>query len=214
VRLERRADRPPSHLAQPALRGARRWRIATGMAVAAALAAAIYAGVIIRAQTIQHEQLAQLGGRVSALSAELAAAREATTALEGTLVDRAALESTLMAGDLELTRLQALAPAPGASAIVAVSPSARVAILHALAMPPTPRDKTYELWWITKERGPVAAGLFQAESGREVIARAELPPAGEHVLLCAVTLEPAGGVAKPGGAMYLKGAPDHPAKGS
>jgi hypothetical protein len=34
-----------------------------------------------------------------------------------------------------------------------------------------------------------------------------LPPAGEHVLLSAVTLEPAGGVSKPTGAMYLKGAP-------
>jgi anti-sigma-K factor RskA len=216
ARLESRADRPASRsAAQPALRGGvRRWQIATGMAVATALAVAIYAGVIIHAQGVQDEQLAQLGDRVSALGAQLAAAREATAALEGILVQRARLDSTLMAPDLELTRLQPLAPAPGASAIVAVSPSTGVAMLHALAMPPTPRDKTYELWWITKERGAVAAGLFAASAGREVIARAELPPTGQHVLLCAVTLEPAGGVAKPGGAMYLKGAAGHPEKGS
>ncbi len=63
------------------------------------------------------------------------------------------------------------------------------------------------MWWITKEHGPVAAGLFQAEDGRPVVAPVSLPPPGEHVLLSAVTLEPAGGVSKPTGAMYLKGAP-------
>ena len=76
-------------------------------------------------------------------------------------------------------------------------------------MPPTPAGKTYELWWITSETGPVAAGLFQAGAGREVIARADPPPAREHVTLCAVTLEPSGGVSKPTGAMYLKGEPAH-----
>ncbi len=39
-----------------------------------------------------------------------------------------------------------------------------------------------------------------------VIAAASPPPAGQRVMLAAVTLEPSGGVAKPTGAMYLKGA--------
>ena len=80
-------------------------------------------------------------------------------------------------------------------------------MFQAAGLPATPAGKTYELWWITKEHGPVAAGLFQAEDGHPVVAPVSLPPAGEHVLLSAVTLEPAGGVSKPTGAMYLKGAP-------
>jgi anti-sigma-K factor RskA len=78
--------------------------------------------------------------------------------------------------------------------------------LHANGLPATPAGKTYQLWWITREHGPVAAGLFRAEQGRAVIAPVAAPPAGEHVLLSAVTLEPAGGVSKPTGAMYLKSA--------
>jgi len=38
-----------------------------------------------------------------------------------------------------------------------------------------------------------------------VIAAAEPPPVGQHALLSAVTLEPAGGTSSPTGAMYLKG---------
>jgi anti-sigma-K factor RskA len=81
------------------------------------------------------------------------------------------------------------------------------AVFQAAGLPATPAGKTYELWWITREHGPVAAGLFQAEDGHPVVAPVALPPPGEHVLLSAVTLEPAGGVSKPTGAMYLKGAP-------
>jgi len=184
----------------------RRWQIATGVSTAAALAAAIYAGVIMRSNALQHDQLASLADRVSASRAELAAARNETAALRQVLVERAHLERTLMAPDLQITRLQPLDLAPSASAMVAVSRSAHSAILQANAMPTTPAGKTYELWWITKETGPVAAGLFEAGAGREVIARAEPPPAG-HVILAAVTLEPAGGVSKPTGAMYLKGEP-------
>ena len=162
----------------------------------------------MRSNAFQRDQLASLADRVSASRAELAAARDETAALKQVLVERAHLERTLMAPDLQITRLQPLDLAPGASAMVAVSRSAHSAVLQANAMPPTPAGKTYELWWITKETGPVAAGLFQAGAGREVIARAEPPPAG-HVILAAVTLEPAGGVSKPTGAMYLKGEPAH-----
>jgi hypothetical protein len=37
-----------------------------------------------------------------------------------------------------------------------------------------------------------------------VIAAAKPPPTGQHALLSAVTLEPAGGTNSPTGAMYLK----------
>jgi hypothetical protein len=148
-----------------------------------------------------------MDSRLDGLRAELTRAHDEVGALQQVLGTRIRLEKVLSAPDLRLTRLKPLAPAPGAGAIVAVSATNKAAVFQAIGLPATPAGKTYELWWITKEHGPVAAGLFQAEDGHPVVAPVSLPPAGEHVLLSAVTLEPAGGVNKPTGAMYLKGAP-------
>ena len=57
-------------------------------------------------------------------------------------------------------------------------------------------------------KGPVPAGTFVTGADSEVIAKVYAPPAGDRVMASAVTLEPAGGVSKPTGAMYLKGSPE------
>jgi hypothetical protein len=172
---------------------------------------AIYAGQLtdrMRSVAKEHQQqLAAMDSRLAHLNAELTRTRGEVGTLQRVLGERIRLEKVLSAPDLRLTRLEPLAPALGAGAVVAVSAANMAALFQATGLPATPAGKTYELWWITKEHGPVAAGLFQAENGHAVIARVSLPPAGAHVLLSAVTLEPAGGVSKPTGAMYLKGAP-------
>jgi anti-sigma-K factor RskA len=187
------------------------WRAATAVMAAGIIGFAIYASRIKdqmrRANEEHQQQLASLDSQVGGLRSELASARGQVNTLQRVLADRIRLENILMAPDLRLTRLGPLAPAPGAGAIVAVSTANKSAVFQAVGLPATPPGKTYELWWITKEHGPVPAGLFQAESGRPVVAPAAPPPAGEHVVLSAVTLEPAGGVNKPTGAMYLRGAP-------
>ncbi len=187
------------------------WRAATAVMAAGIIGIAIYAGGIsnqLRRANEKHQQeLAAMDSRLDGLRAELTRARDEVGALQRVLGTRIRLEKVLSAPDLRLTRLKPLAPAPGAGAIVAVSATNKAAVFQAIGLPATPAGKTYELWWITKEHGPVAAGLFQAEDGHPVVAPVSLPPAGEHVLLSAVTLEPAGGVNKPTGAMYLKGAP-------
>ncbi len=187
------------------------WRAATAVMAAGIIGIAIYAGGIsnqLRRANEKHQQeLAAMDSRLDGLRAELTRARDEVGALQQVLGTRIRLEKVLSAPDLRLTRLKPLAPAPGAGAIVAVSATNKAAVFQAIGLPATPAGKTYELWWITKEHGPVAAGLFQAEDGHPVVAPVSLPPAGEHVLLSAVTLEPAGGVNKPTGAMYLKGAP-------
>jgi anti-sigma-K factor RskA len=189
------------------------WRAATAVMAAGIIGIAIYAGRVsdqLRRANEEHQQeLAAMDSRLGGLRAELTRARGEVGALQGVLGDRIRLEKVLSAPDLRLTRLKPLAPAPGAGAIVAVSATNNAAVFQAIGLPATPPGKTYELWWITKEHGPVAAGLFQAEDGHPVVAPVSLPPAGEHVLLSAVTLEPAGGVSKPTGAMYLKGTPGH-----
>jgi anti-sigma-K factor RskA len=187
------------------------WRAATAVMAAGIVGIAIYAGQISdrlrRANEEHQQQLAAMNSRLAGLHTELERTRVEVGTLQRVLGDRLRLEKVLSAPDLRLTRLAPLAPAPGAHAIVAVSATNKAAVFQAAGLPATPAGKTYELWWITKEHGPVAAGLFQAEDGHPVVAPVAPPPPGEHVLLSAVTLEPAGGVSKPTGAMYLKGVP-------
>ncbi len=187
------------------------WRAATAALAAGVVAMAIYADrlnvQLHRAHADQRRVLAAIDSQLADLRGQLRRAGDEVGALQRVLGERVRLERVLSAPDLRLIRLAPLAPAPGAGAIVAVSAAHNSAVLQASGLPTTPEGKTYELWWITKERGPVAAGLFQAEQGRPAIAPVVAPPAGEHVLLGAVTLEPAGGVSKPTGVMYLKGAP-------
>jgi anti-sigma-K factor RskA len=187
------------------------WRAATAVMAAVIVGIAIYAAQMSdrlrRANEEHQQQLAAMNSRLARLGAELERTRVEVGTLQRVLGDRLRLEKVLSAPDLRLTRLAPLAPAPGARAIVAISATNKAAVFQAGGLPATPAGKIYELWWITKEHGPVPAGLFQAEDGRPVVAPVAPPPPGEHVLLSAVTLEPAGGVSKPTGAMYLKGAP-------
>jgi len=207
----RPAAREAGRARRPARSRVGAWRAATAVIAAGIVGIAIYAGLMnhrLRRANQEHQQtLAAMASRVNGLRAELIRARGEVGALQRVLGDRIRLEKVLIAPDLRLTRLAPLAPAPGAGAIVAVSATNKAAVFRAAGLPATPPGKTYELWWITREHGPVAAGLFQAENGLPVVAPVALPPEGEHVLLSAVTLEPAGGVSKPTGAMYLKGAP-------
>jgi anti-sigma-K factor RskA len=73
-------------------------------------------------------------------------------------------------------------------------------------LPPAPPKKVYELWWIGARSGPIKAALFVPGNRGTITIGSDAPPQGEQMLASAVTLEPAGGVAKPTGAMYLKGA--------
>jgi anti-sigma-K factor RskA len=196
---------------RPAGGRVRAWRAASAVMAAGIVGIALYAsriGVELRRANEEHRQLiARMDSRLSDMRAELVRERGEVGALQRVLGARLRLDRVLSAPDLRLTRLAPLTPAPGAGAIVAVSATNKAAVFQATGLPATPPGKTYELWWITKEHGPVAAGLFQAEEGHPVVAPVAPPPAGEHLLLSAVTLEPAGGVSKPSGAMYLKGAP-------
>lgn len=187
------------------------WRVAAAVFAAGVLVIATYAGQLSyrlqRANADRRREVAAINSRLSDLRVQLERAHDEVGALQRVLDERVRLERVLSAPDLRLTRLEPLAPAPGASALVAVSAVHNTAVLQASGLPATPAGKAYELWWITKEHGPIAAGLFAAAQGRPVITPVAMPPKDEHVLLGAVTLEPASGVRKPTGAMYLKGAP-------
>lgn len=187
------------------------WKAATAALAAAAIVLAIYAGMLTgqvrRIAGAYQQEFVVIAGQVTGMRGQLAAARAQVATLEGVLNDRHRLDRVLQSPDLRLIRLAPLPAAPQASALVAISEARHTAMIQALKLPPTPPGKTYELWWITRQSGPVKAGLFTVTSENTVIAPATPPPTGEHLQLSAVTLEPAGGVSKPTGSMYLKGAP-------
>jgi anti-sigma-K factor RskA len=187
------------------------WRAATAVMAAGIIGITIYAGwttdQLHRSSQEHRQELAVIYSRLSSMRAQVIGARVEVSALQQVLGDRMRLQKVLSAPDLLLIRLRPLPPAPAAGAIVAVSAFNKSAVFQATGLPATPQGKTYELWWITKEHGPVAAGLFHVEDDHPIVAQVSVPPVGEHVLVSAVTLEPAGGVSKPTGAMYLKGTP-------
>lgn len=186
------------------------------LAIAAALVLALFGAAVTsrlmdlkRAYDERGDKLAYLQGRFVTLEHDAREARQKIDGLSKILSERIRMETVLDAPDLQVTPLAPLAPAPHAHALVALSKALGNAVLRASGLQPPPPGKTYELWWITKQKGPVPAGTFSVESGKEVVASVDPPPSGDRVMASAVTLEPAGGVQKPTGAMYLKGSPEH-----
>jgi hypothetical protein len=79
-------------------------------------------------------------------------------------------------------------------------------LFYAFGLPQPPAGKEYQVWFMTEREGPVSAGLFvpdQTGTG-SVLAG---PPSRlfGKITATAVTLEPAGGLPKPSGEMYLRG---------
>jgi anti-sigma-K factor RskA len=99
--------------------------------------------------------------------------------------------------------LAGLPAAPGAVGHTFVDPAHGKALFWAFHLPPPSVGKTYQLWWIG-DSGPVSAGTFPVDAAGEGLLEVgvERPDA---IRAWAVTVEPAGGVPQPTGAMVLKG---------
>ena len=138
-----------------------------------------------------------LESQVAALDRELGLARSEAQRMAATL----AILSTPGARSI---RLAGLDPAPGALGETFLDPRQGRAVFWAFHLPAPAPGKTYQLWWIGSA-GPVSAGTFDVDSrgqGRLEIGRVDRP---EDIQAWAVTVEPAGGVPQPTGAMVLKG---------
>lgn len=136
--------------------------------------------------------------RVEALDRELGLARTETRRIAATL----AILSTPGARTIRLAGLGG--PVPGAVGETFLDPRQGRAVFWAFHLPAPAPGKTYQLWWIGSA-GPVSAGTFEVDprgQGRLEIGRVDRP---EEIQAWAVTLEPAGGVPQPTGAMVLKG---------
>ena len=190
---------------------ARGWRGAALAASAAALVLAVltnnYATRSAAMRAADSAQIAALDRRARSLASELEDRNRDLAVLRDQIAVSGQLTQAVLAPDARMIRLAPLPPAPDAAGLVAVTPSHSHAVLQVAGLPTPPPGKEYELWWIGSKSGPVKAALFAPGAHGEATIASALPPAGEQLLASAITLEPAGGVDKPTGAMYLKGAP-------
>ena len=212
-------EAPPARVRHALLRRvgeapARRARVGRALAWTASMALAAGIAAVVSGSWVR-ARLDQLAGETAGLRAELAAQVQTVSELRRKLDEQektltlvkaqaAEQERTLaLLGDPEtrLVSLAGLAPRPQAQARIIWNARAG-GLLVTADLPPLPEGKIYELWAITGGK-PLPAGLFGVDAegkGRLAVA----PLAGVATVdVFAVTLEPAGGVRSPTGAMYL-----------
>jgi len=207
--LERRlADRGNRKIVSIAEARGRGFRTIAAGAIAAGL---LLAFTIATGLRLQHElvrlrsessvQIAALRMQIEELRSGVADASARVETLRKQLDATRTLALASYSPETKVVHLAALPAAPGASGLVVVNAHEHSALLQVSGLPQPPSGRVYEAWWIGAKSGPIRAGTF--EPGRDI----ELtpPPKDEPIVLSAVTLEPAGGVDKPTGAMYLRG---------
>lgn len=176
-----------------------------------ALSAAALLGVLVIWAVWAGVRQARLGREVESLRAERDLLELQVESL-GRELGLAHAEAQRMAATLTILstpgsrtiRLAGLDPAPGAIGETFIEPRHGRAVFWAFHLPAPAPGKTYQLWWIGSA-GPVSAGTFDVDAqgqGRVEIDRVDRP---EEIQAWAVTIEPAGGVPQPTGAMVLKG---------
>lgn len=150
------------------------------------------------ALTAERSRTQELVDRLARTEEELSRVRTALAQLEESL-------DLLHDPRLQLVTLSHPQRAQPAVAHVLLSPESGKALFSAVNLPPLPGDRTYELWWITADEGPINAGLFQPDPTGRARLEPQLPMGKGKIQAAAVTIEPAAGVPKPTGPMVLLG---------
>ena len=170
-------------------------------AAAAALAVAIWTGSAARDL---RRQVAHLEAENAAVSSRLEQARNELDAARGQVARLQLASQILTTPDLRPVVLAGLPDAPQAIGHTFVNPDQHRALFNAYRLPQAPAGKTYQLWFIADGK-PVSAGIFDVDAqGHGSLVVEGVAPLGS-IQAWAVTVEPAGGVPQPTGAMVLKG---------
>ena len=93
--------------------------------------------------------------------------------------------------------------AAGATAKLSYDNTGR-AVLVANGLPSAPEGKAYQLWFIVGDK-PLPGKTFNTDEQGQGTTTDQIPEAARNRAVFAVTLEPAGGVSAPTGAIYLRG---------
>ncbi len=196
VRSEAAAERPASRVAER-----RRWIVALAAVVVVAALTALLLGV---ARARLGSELEATRSRVAELERRLAAAQGDLAETRVHLTSLTRLVQVLSSARPERqVVLAGLDPAPGAHGRLFLDPETRRAVFVADHLPALPAGRDYQLWTIVAGT-PRSAGVFRSDAqGHALLEVDQVPP--ERADAWAVTIEPAGGVPRPTGAMVLKG---------
>ena len=150
----------------------------------------------------QRGEIAQLSGHlreVNLESGELSRYRQE-------LVEAQAKLSVLAASGVEVCSLHPmedrLAAAPP-TATLFVAPDHQHWYLRVDGLEPSPKDRAYQLWFITDEGSQVSAGTFDSRLGSRTELTSATMPGG--TVAVSVTVEPLGGSPEPSGPPLLYG---------
>jgi anti-sigma-K factor RskA len=185
--MERIAAAPAAARPRPRRRPRVFWPVVLSGAMAAGLAAVVVGWSV---SSTYEKRLDALAREADQLRAELNAQQTVIAILRDPAT--------------QVVALAGLPPAPGARARVMWHATAG-GVFVATGLPVVPAGKAYQLWAIAGGNAPVSAGVFTVDaSGTGSLAVRPLPGVAS-VNAFAVTLEPAGGLPAPSGAMYLLG---------
>ncbi len=121
------------------------------------------------------------------------------------MMDYKKVADHLSEADTQLVSLSAMDPSPRAFGKMVWNPKKCEGVFMAMNLSKLPEGMVYELWAISGST-PVPAGTFTVDAGGCVKMDLKEMPKDLKVDKFAVTLEPAGGVPQPTGAMHLIGA--------
>ena len=99
--------------------------------------------------------------------------------------------------------LKGTTEAPGASAKIVFDWTGR-ALLITSGLPQPPQGKEYQLWFIEPKRSPRPGKTFSTDNDGRGQLEERVSEVDREYSVFAVTLEPAGGVKSPTGAIYLR----------
>jgi anti-sigma-K factor RskA len=192
------ADRQVPLQTAGAVRGVRLW-LPLAATIVLAVATGTYAAWLQVRLVVLEDRLAQALLQASAAETAVADARRVNTELQSAM-------GVLAAPDLVRIDLAGQAPAPQATARALWS-RARGMVFTATNLPPLPAGQVYQVWVVPAALAPISAGLLTpdtAGAGQTYFSTApDIPPPAA----VAVSIEPAGGVPAPTGAIYLVGKP-------
>jgi len=105
---------------------------------------------------------------------------------------------------VRVTPLAGTDKSPEAAGQILWSAQEKKALFYASKLPSPPEGKTYQLWIIADNK-PIDAGIFPVDPQGNGFLKVPLLAEADKAQKFAVTLEPAGGVPQPTGAMHLLG---------
>ena|SRR5688572_2444906 len=105
---------------------------------------------------------------------------------------------------VRVTPLAGTDKSPQAAGQILWSAQEKKALFYASKLPSPPEGKIYQLWIIANDK-PIDAGIFPVDPQGNAFLKVPLLAEADKAQKFAVTLEPAGGVPQPTGAMHLLG---------